>query len=75
MPGGGPRRAPGGIPILECVRLARIAPLLFNGGRGPCCCGGAEDNRGGGWPMIDAGGESPWRGLDWFTILMWWSIA
>lgn len=69
MPGGGPRRAPGIIPILECVRLDRIAP--FMGGR----CGGAEDILGGGWPITEAGGESPGRGLVWFTTLTWWSMA
>jgi len=52
--------------MLELVRLDRIAPFI--GGR---CPGGADDIRGGGWPMTDAGGESPARGLFWFAILIW----
>lgn len=56
--------------MLEFVRLDRIAPFI--GGR---CGGGAEDNRGGGCPVTDAGGESPGRGLVWFTTLTWWSMA
>jgi hypothetical protein len=76
MPGGGPRLC-GGMTMPEGVRLARIGggpPFMgppFIIGR---CCGGAEDNRGGGWPITDAGGDSC-RGLLWLTILAWCIIA